>query len=72
MNIAINPELTVATNINLAIDVPFTPGAFSSVIHDTDLGEFSGVGETHADIVLKLPALSTTTATLQVRDPTSL
>jgi len=45
MNIAINPELTSATNINLAIVVPFTPAAFSSVIHDVDLGEYSAVGK---------------------------
>jgi hypothetical protein len=57
MNIAINPELTSATNINLAIVVPFTPAAFSSVIHDVDLGELFGGGETHAYTVLKLAAL---------------
>jgi len=39
-------------------------GAFWSIIHDADLRDLCRGGETHADIVLKLAALSTTTSTL--------
>ena len=53
MNIAINPELTSATDINLAIFVP-SRRAILVRVHDVDSDDLFGCGETHAGIVLKL------------------
>ena len=48
MNIAISPERNRCS---------FYAGGISSAIHDVDLDELFGGGETHADIVSKLAAL---------------
>ena len=50
----------------MAIVVPFLAAAFSSVIHNVDLGEFFDGGKTHAYIVLKLAALSITPLRMNV------
>ena len=54
---------------HLAIVVPLTSAAVSSVIHDVDLCELFGGGETHAYTVLKLAALATSTQLARFFNP---
>ena len=56
---------------HLAIVVPLTSAAVSSVIHDVDLCELFGGGETHAYTVLKLAALARPPNVARFFNPTS-